>query len=252
MDPIQECSPPPTTVSEWDTESTMDLTQDARGLTGWAQSRAILTGSPVYRRESVTSEDSESLAREDSNTGRYSSSAPERLPYQPSVDYGNPYLDTGNLQDPPQPNPTFGRTTPELVNPSNLERGPSEEMSLLTGLRFVLQLLPESLTRSPMTFTYVFITRSAELGLTIFSRLQSSEQLTSSGAELGLASQDGLGPRQERLLMLRIRAPSFGVGMLVARMLSSMNFEARSIYPTYYAGWTGIRCVLSLREDPIR
>jgi len=191
-----------------------------------------------------------SLAREGSSTGNYSSFAPARLPYPPSVDYGHPPSDTGNLADQQPPNPMSGRRTPELETPLNSANGPSEEMSLLTGLRFVVQLLPETLIQSPMTFTYVFITRSVGSAQTIFNHLLSSEQLMSSGAELALASQDGLGPRRERMLMLRIRAQSFGVGMLVARMLSSMNFVGRSIYPTYYDGWTGIRCVLSLREDP--
>lgn len=205
MDQIQECSPPPTTVSEWDTASTVDLTQDDRGLIGWEQSRAprTLTGSPVWRRESVTSEDNGNSVREALSTGRYSSSAPERLHYTPSVDYGNQQSDTGNYQDQVPPNRTSGRRTPELENPSSSERGPSEGMSLLTGLKFVLQLLPETLTASPTTYSYVFITRSAELGLTILSQLQSSEPLMSSGVELVLASLGELGPRQERMLMVR-------------------------------------------------
>jgi hypothetical protein len=62
------------------------------------------------------------------------------------------------------------------------------------------------------------------------------------GGLRGPAKVEEPGWKQERMLIVKIPAPSFGVGTRVRQMLSLMSFEEVSTLLTYSAGLTVILC----------
>jgi len=236
-------TPPPSEAS------TVSLEEDRESI--GSERYLEMTGNPVYRRESVTSEDNLNLESLDIDTGRSLWPVSENNPYARS----NSSLtesDIGSFPAPPPLMHTFGRRTPEMVNPLNWERDLYDAIALPIGIRSELTRARARLMTFQPTYTFDTTPLSVESGLIIYNQLLQSELVRYFGVQLELVNLEQRGLREVSKLTVRIQELNSGVAIRVSRMLSSMNFEVQSTSHTYFDGWIGIRVEWSLRDPPIR
>jgi len=110
-----------------------------------------------------------------------------------------------------------------------------------TGIEYVYWHLPANSIRYPVTFTFDITRISIVYVQIISSRVLSSGLVESTGVQLAVERVTGPGWRLRQPLIVKIRAPSFGVAMWINRTLSLMNLEEQSTWPIFSDGSTNIQ-----------
>lgn len=153
-----------------------------------------------------------------------------------------------NCPDLKLPSPTFGKSSPELWTPnSNSDRNRLELMRLPIGRLFGKVQRGEISPLFPHELGWYLIAPSERLLPLMTALLESNEAAWSIGAPQGQESQDELGMKQVWMLIVKIQEANFGAAIKLNNLLSSMNFEAVSTFPTFSGGPTGTLCVLKSR-----
>lgn len=222
--------------------------QEDRESTGSSPSPEM-TGRPVYRRESIGSEDNLNGAQpRDTSTGSVWWPSPRRnLWPESNQSLENPC--TPNSRDQRVPTTTFGRKTPESKVPNlNTGNDPSSETAQRIGTPSGdLQLLEISV---PFRQKYVFVITGHcdQLQRTLQNQLVWSELALYSSVQLEQENHDLLGNRLGWKLTVRIPTQSFGAVTVAKNVLSSMNFVVASMYHTYYDGLIVIHATWKLKD----
>jgi len=218
--------------------------------TGSAQYPWINLGSPVYRTAASILKARESLEKVDLNTGRSSLSHDPKNPFVVWSANGPQLLDTGNLQDPQPPSPTFGRSRRDLELLLNSELNRLEETQATTGTLLNSTPSKERLISCPPIFLFVITTPSRALARTTVNRLLLNEYVKSSMGRLALESRAGLGTKLVWMHSAKILVANFGVATEIKSMLLSMNFEEESTFPISSGGRIVTRSSWRLK-DPL-
>lgn len=182
-----------------------------------------------------------------SSTGSSSSTVPESSPFDPFASS----LGHGIMNSPGQRlrKSTFGRKLLESKeHNSNSAIDPFDATVPTTGSLFGPPPSPEILAVFPRTCEYVVTLHCEPSARSFYFQLAWSELVTSTGAELELASLEKPGTTPVWKVTLRIQEQNSGVAIAVRRMLSSMNFVEESIYPMSCGGWIDTRFELKSRD----
>lgn len=240
-------TPPPELIIVTDSEDedllrSLDIRQDI----GFSQFPE-LTGSPIYQRESPTSRDSWNEALVASSTTSSSPRLPRRGPF-PRLRATSPPPPTQNQLDQLLQGDIAGNLSPRLGNLLNLELSLFGATRLQTGIESVLMHLPDEWNEFPVRFTFDITQISIDYVLIIRNLLSDLLSARFSGVQLELENPIRPGNWQDQTLILKIRALNFGAATTVTRLLSLMNLEVLSIFPTFYDGWTNIQSELRQKE----
>lgn len=226
--------------------------QEDKESTGCSQYPS-LSGPPIYRRESLGSEDNWNPAQTpDSYTGKFWSPSASRNLFRKSKNC----LETPSMPNSPDLKPVLpmsGRKTPESREPSlNLETSPSREPTPRTGNESGSMLNEVNLCEFLPIFVLTVTGLSEQSALIMRNQLEWSELATYSGVQLGLGSQNLLGSKPEWKLIVRIQTPSSGAVTVANHMLSSMNFVVESMSRTYSDGLIVTRATWKSKDQVCR
>jgi hypothetical protein len=196
-----------------------------------------MTGPPVYRKESLGSEDNWNPAQpRDTPTGSLSAEPEVKFLYEELKNS----LETPampSFQD-PKPRPRmFGKTRQPLMEPDlNSAKNPLTEAQVPTGTPS--GNLQHEVTSYPFqpTFEFVITELSEASVLTLRNQLEWSELATFSLVRLELANQNWRGNGREWTLTLKIPTQNSGAVTVANALLSSMNFEVESMSHTFSDG----------------
>lgn len=241
-------TPPPSsadTVSLYEDSLTSNEDRESTG----SELSPEMTGSPVYRRASLTSEDNLNLETLGTNIGRSLWPVSENNPYQASEE-SSLELDTGNSPDQRPPTPMFGRRTRGTANRLNLGNVRLNAIALPTGIKLECLLAEDRLMKFPVIFSYAIMDLSFVYGPTIYNQLLNSVPVKYFGVQLVLENHVPPGQMLDHRLILRIPDLSSGVVTLVNQELSLMNLEVGSTSHTCYDGWIVIHVEWNLRVRP--
>lgn len=243
-------TPPPSSADTVSLYEDSLMSNDDRESTG-SELSLEMTGNPVYRRESVTSEDSLNLESLVTDIGRSLWPVSENNPYRESDDSSRE-LDTGSSPDQRPPTPMFGRRIRGTATRLNLENGRLNEIALPTGIKSECLHVQERLMKFPLIFSYEIMDLSFAFGPTIYNQLLNSVPVKYFGVQLVLENRVPHGQTLDSRLILKIPDLSSGVVTLVNQELLLMNLEVGSTSHTCYDGWIVIHAEWNLRVPPIR
>jgi len=222
--------------------------QEDREPIGSAQYPASSPGNPLYRPESPTFVANVNWVPGALSTGRSSLSPRRNIPVSPLRNYGRPSLDTGSLLEVPPPSSMSGRTIQGSASPLNLGPALSDAIHRPTGRLLNNRPLQANSIQSPLTYLFDIIGPSRRSLRIIASRLLWNDDVYASGAQLVLVSREPLGNLEGKTHILKIREVNSGVDTPINALLSLMNLEEESTYPTFYDGRTAIRSVWRLKD----
>lgn len=208
-----------------------------------------LTGSPIYRKGSLGSEDNWNPAQTpDTYTGNSVWPCPRKVLFKPSR-LSSETVATQNSPDQTQPMRMSGRMTPEWKGPSSSsEYEPSNETTPQTGSASGTPPLPVISYPSLPIYEYIITGLSEQLARTTHTQLQWSGLAMYSSVRLVLASQGLLGNELDWKLMLKIPTQNSGAVTLANELLLSMNFVVASMSLTYLDGLTVTQLTWRLKD----
>lgn len=197
-----------------------------------------MTGPPVYRRESIGSEDNWNPAQSpDTFIGKLLWPSTERKASPRSSHCLEETPAMRNCPDQRLPRATFGKKTRESRDrSSSTEYYPSSVPTPKTGTEFG-NTLNEGIS-CPYLPTYVLtvIGLSEQSALTLRDRCQWSELSMYSSVTLELGSHAKHGKTEEWKLTVKIPTVNSGAAIPASQVLSSMNFVAVSMSHTFSGG----------------
>jgi len=133
--------------------------------------------------------------------------------------------------------PMSGKIKVALTEPDlKLEKSVLNEIHQLTGSKFETWPGLEISMLYQVTFSCVVITNSVQLAKIIVDLMQWNGLYTSTGAQVVQANLDEHGNWGDQTHILKIPTPNFGTVIKGNQLLSWMNFEAKLISATSYAG----------------
>lgn len=219
-----------------------------RVLTGSEPYPVTSPGNPLYQVESPTFEANESWVPAGLNTTRSFSSLPRSIPVSPLRGYGRQLSGTGSLLGQAPQSVMSGRTLHGSASPLNLGPALSNAIHQPTGTSLNNRPLRENSIQSPLIYLYDIIVPSRRSARIIASQLLWNDDVYASGAQLVLVSREPLGNLEGKTHMLKIREANSGVDTAINALLSLMNLEEESTYPTFYDGRTAIRSQWRLKD----
>lgn len=194
--------------------------------------------SPTYPRSVDGSPDNSNAPSPSSSTGKFALPFVRRRLFQESAKPLVP--STPNSPTPMGRQITVTKTSPVFIP----QPDSNSELNLLplthrrTGIKFGLQLAPETSKLSLVVLEYVLTTPFVQYPLTMHNVARWCEYASLSGEIRGLGNPVKLGKMRAKTVILKIHAPSSGTAIKVNQMLSSMNFVEISPSVTFYVGWT--------------
>lgn len=214
----------------------MSWQQEDKDCIGYSQ-YPKMTGPPVYRRESLGSEDSWNPAQPpDTCTGNLFADPDVKFLYEELNNSLEEPVTPNLLGQKPQPI-MFGKKRQPLMEPDlNLEKSPLIEHPALTGTPYGRLQHEETSYPFQPTFEFVITELSEASALTLRNQLQWSELATYTQVRLVLANRNSLGNEQDWTLTLKIPTQNSGAVTVANAVLSSMNFEVESMSHTFSDG----------------